>query len=139
MRARPLAASPLGTPETTFVVVEWADEGETSRDRPIAPPHRHFTEEEAWIVLDGRLGFRVGDDELEAGPGDAVLVPRGTPHTYWNAGAGRARYVLVMGPQTAALVEALHRPGFERSQLAALFRAHQSELLGEDEGVPWPA
>ncbi len=129
MTARRLASSPLGTPKTTFVVVEWSDDGETGPERPIAPPHVHFTEEEAWVVLEGRLGFRVGDEELEAGPGDAVLVPRGTPHSYWNAWRGRTRYVLVMGPRTAALVAAIHGPDVERSALPALFRAHDSELL----------
>jgi mannose-6-phosphate isomerase-like protein (cupin superfamily) len=136
---RPLAEAPLGSPETTFVVVEWADDGETSRERPIAPLHRHLGEEEAWVVLEGRLGFRVGDAELEAGPGEAVLAPRGAAHTYWNAGAGRARYVLVMGPRTAALVAAIHEPGrLDRTSLASLFRDHESELLPAGEGVPWP-
>ena len=135
MRARQLAESPLGSPATTFVVVEWGDDGETSRDRPIAPLHRHLAEEEAWIVLEGRLGFRVGADEFEAGPGEAVLAPRGAAHTYWNATREPARYLLVMGPETAALVAELHRPDLERSTLPALFRAHSSELLTEGGGV----
>ena len=129
MIARPLSGTQLGTPDNTFVVVEWSDHRESGRDRPVAPLHRHLTEDEAWVVLDGSLGFVVGDDEVEAGAGDAVLVPRGTPHTYWNAGDELARYVLVMGPRTAALVEALHQPGWEPSQLPSLFRAHDAELL----------
>ena len=40
------------------LVAEWVDEGETSRDRPIAPLHLHRSEDEAWFVLEGRLGFR---------------------------------------------------------------------------------
>ena len=32
-------------------------------------------------------------------------------HTFWNAGAGAARYVIVMTPRIAALIEALHEPG----------------------------
>jgi mannose-6-phosphate isomerase-like protein (cupin superfamily) len=115
--ARSLASSPLGSRETTFAVVEWVDEGETRRERPVAPLHRHLAGEEARIVLGGRLGFRVGDEELEAGPGEAVLAPRGAPHTYWNAGAERARYVPVMGPKTCALVVEIHRPGRDRSTL----------------------
>ncbi len=136
MRPHRLAEAPLGSPATTFVVVEWGDDGETSRDRPIAPLHRHLAEDEAWIVLEGRLGFRVGDDEFDAGPGEAVLAPRGAAHTYWNATRERARYVLVMGPETAALVAELHRPGVELARLPALFHAHSSELLTEGGRVP---
>jgi hypothetical protein len=40
----------------------------------------------------------------------------------------QTRYLLVMGPQTAALVEELHRPGV--SDYAAVFERHGSELLG---------
>jgi mannose-6-phosphate isomerase-like protein (cupin superfamily) len=117
----------LGSPDGTFVVVEWTAAADTSRERPIAGLHLHRDEDEAWYVLDGRLGFRVGDEDLTAGPGEGVLVPRGTPHTYWNAGESESRYLLVMGPRTAALVEELHRPGV--SDYAALFEAFGSELL----------
>ena len=75
----------------------------------------------------GTLGFRVGDDEVEAGPGAAVFVSRGTPHSFWNAGAGPARYVLVMPPRLKALVDALHAPGAR--DFAGIFREHASELL----------
>ncbi len=117
----------LGSPEGSFVLAEWSDEGETSRERPIAGLHLHRDEDEAWYVLEGRLGFRIGDEELEAGPGEGVLVHRGTPHSYWNAGSARARYLIVMGPRTARLVEDLHRPG--ATDFAALFEQHGSELL----------
>jgi quercetin dioxygenase-like cupin family protein len=31
--------------------------------------------QEVYVVVAGRAGFRVGDEELEAGPGDVVAVP----------------------------------------------------------------
>jgi hypothetical protein len=37
-------------------VEEWRDQGETSRERPIAPLHLHRSEDEAWYVLEGALG-----------------------------------------------------------------------------------
>jgi mannose-6-phosphate isomerase-like protein (cupin superfamily) len=117
----------LGGPGGTFAVAEWQDSGETSRDRPIAPLHLHRAEDEAWYVLDGRLGFRVGEDEVEAGPGEGVLVPRGTPHAYWNAVPGPTRYLIVMGPKTAALLEEVHKPGAR--DFAELFERFDSELL----------
>jgi mannose-6-phosphate isomerase-like protein (cupin superfamily) len=71
----PLAGRSAWSDTASFVLAEWTDEGGTSRDRPIAPFHVHHADDECWYVLDGRLGFRVGDEEVEAGPGDAVFVP----------------------------------------------------------------
>ena len=110
------------------VVAEWADAGETSRDRPIAPLHLHRSEDEAWYVLEGRLGFRVGDEEIEAEEGSAVVVKAGTPHSYWNAISEPTRYLLVMTPRIHALIEALHSG--ERTDWARIFEEHDSELLG---------
>ena len=112
------------------LVEEWADDGGTSRDRPIAPLHLHRSEDEAWFVLEGALGFCVGDDELEAQTGRAVIVPAGTPHSYWNATDGRTRYLIVLGPKTAALIAAIHAlDPSERARLPALFEEHDSELF----------
>jgi mannose-6-phosphate isomerase-like protein (cupin superfamily) len=111
-----------------FVLVEWSDDGESSAARPIAPLHRHLGDDEAWYVLEGTLGFIRGDERLEASAGAAVLVPRGVAHSYWNAGSGRARYVLVLTPRIAALIDALHEPG-AHDDLAGLFRRFDSELL----------
>jgi mannose-6-phosphate isomerase-like protein (cupin superfamily) len=125
-----LAGRTIGLANGTFVVAEWSDGGETSRERPVAPLHLHRSEDEAWYVLEGRLAFRVGEEEVEAGAGGAVVVPRGVAHTYWNAGTGRARYLLVMGPLTARLIEAIHAlDPFDPAQLPELFRRHDSELL----------
>jgi len=42
-----------------------------------------------------------------------VLASRGTPHTYWSAGDEEARYLLIMTPKIAKLIDAIHRPGAE--------------------------
>ena len=87
-----------GLDGTDFVLAEWTDAGESSAERPIAPLHLHRSDDEAWYVLEGTLGFVRGDEQLEAPAGSAVLVPRGVVHTFWNAGGGEARYVIVMTP-----------------------------------------
>ncbi len=46
------------------------------------PLHVHTREDEAFYVLEGRIRFRQGDDELVAGPGDWVWGPRGVPHAF---------------------------------------------------------
>jgi mannose-6-phosphate isomerase-like protein (cupin superfamily) len=118
-----LAGSAIGSPGGDFVVAEWtADVGA----HWIAPLHVHRADDEAWYVLEGTLGFRLGEEEVEAGPGSAVLAPRGTPHTYWNAGTTPARYLLVLTPRIADLIEAIHEPG---ADIPALFAAHASEIL----------
>ena len=126
MDAPPLADEALHSGD--FVIAEWHDDGVTSAERPIAPLHVHHEDDEAWYVIEGRLGFVRGDERLEAPAGSAVLVPRGMPHAYWNASAGTTRYVIVMTPRIAALVEAVHAPG-ARDRFRELFREHASELL----------
>src|ERR671934_1239791 len=119
----------MGTPESSFVVAEWADAGGGDDPRLlIAPLHVHHRDDEAWYVLSGTLGFRLGDDEIEAHRGGAVLARRGTPHTYWNAGRSRAEYLLVMTPPIADLVEQIHQPG---ADVGAIFTSHQSEILSD--------
>ena len=44
------------------------------------PLHVHRDEDEVFHVLEGELRFRVGDDELRAGPGSAARA-QGVPHT----------------------------------------------------------
>ncbi len=126
MVVEPLAGRSLGTPGGDFVLVEWTAE---VGQHWIAPLHVHHADDEAWYVLEGALGFRVGDEETEARTGSAVLVRRGTPHTYWNAGEIEARYLLVMTPKIARLIEAIHEPN---AAIPALFAAHDSEILGSE-------
>jgi mannose-6-phosphate isomerase-like protein (cupin superfamily) len=122
--AEPLSGRRLGGSGDDFVLVQWTAE---VSDQWIARLHVHHDDDEAWYVLRGKLGFRLGDEELEAGPGSAVFARRGTPHAYRNAGQERAEYLLVMPPRIASLVDAVHEPG---ADVPAVFKAHASELLG---------
>jgi hypothetical protein len=63
-----------------------------------APYHRHNREDEYSFVLEGRLGALLGDDVVEAGPGDLVYNPRGQWHTFWNAGDEPARILEIIAP-----------------------------------------
>lgn len=80
--------------------------------KTLIPPHTHHREDELSLVLEGDFGFRVGEQEFTAGPGSYVFKPRGTPHTWWNA-----------GEETARLVEIIWPAGFERffAELGAAF------------------
>ena len=110
----------------SFVIADWTDPG-THPGRPIAGLHVHRSDDEAWIVLEGSLGFRVGAEEREVSAGDSLLARRGTPHSYWNARAEPARYLLVMTPRIHHLIETLHSS--DRSEFHRIFEDHDSELL----------
>jgi mannose-6-phosphate isomerase-like protein (cupin superfamily) len=63
-----------------------------------APLHRHAREDEYSYVLEGRMGALLGDEVLEAGPGDLVFKPRGQWHTFWNAGEEPCRILEIISP-----------------------------------------
>jgi mannose-6-phosphate isomerase-like protein (cupin superfamily) len=123
-----LAGNILGSSNSSFVVAEWQDEG--GPPRLIAPRHVHHNDDEAWYVLEGTLRVQSGENEMEAPAGSAVLVPRGTPHTFWNPGPGPVRYLLIMTPNVFSLIEGFHALK-ERTPASVqqLFRKHDSELL----------
>jgi mannose-6-phosphate isomerase-like protein (cupin superfamily) len=131
MIAPALAGNVLGADLGNFVIAEWGDDGGVpGQKRLIAPTHLHRSDDEAWYVLEGTLMFRVGDDEVEAHAGSAVLVPSGTAHTYWNPSADPARYLIVMTPNIHRLIQAIHAmPVRSQKALAAVFEAHDSTLL----------
>ena len=110
----------------SFVIAGWTDPG-THPGRQIAGLHLHRSDDEAWIVLAGRLGFQIGDEEREVTAGDSLLVTRGTPHSYWNPSTEPTRYLLVMTPQIHRLIEALHAG--DRTDFTVIFEEHDSELL----------
>ncbi len=63
-----------------------------------APVHRHTREDEYSFVLEGRMGALLGDDVVEAGPGDLVFKPRNQWHTFWNAGDEPCRILEIISP-----------------------------------------
>ena len=132
MIASPLAGQVLGSVNDSFAVAEWRDAGgPPGPPRWIAPLHLHNHDDEAWYVLEGRLGVRVGEQDVEVTAGSAVLVPRGTPHTYWNPGPGPVRYLLFMTPAILRLIQAIHAlQDRSPASLKAVFEAHDSVFLG---------
>jgi quercetin dioxygenase-like cupin family protein len=66
-----------------------------------SPLHVHRREHEQFLVVEGEVRFVVGDQRIDAGSGDAVLLPRDVPHAY-----------LVTSP-TARVVGSVTPGGFE--------------------------
>src|SRR5262249_22741949 len=87
-----------------------------------APLHRHVNEDEYSFVLEGRMGAILGDEVVEAGPGDLVFKPRNEWHSFWNA-----------GDETCRILEIISPAGFERffqelSDLGGVLNADPEEL-----------
>jgi mannose-6-phosphate isomerase-like protein (cupin superfamily) len=61
--------------------------------------HRH-SYDETWVVIDGNLTFHSGDEQLDAGPGDIVIVPPETPHKFVNRGPEPANLVCIHASPT---------------------------------------
>ncbi|HZT15628.1 MAG TPA: cupin domain-containing protein [Gaiellaceae bacterium] len=86
-----------------------------------APLHRHTREDEYSFVLEGRMGALLGEDVVEAGPGDLVFKPRDQWHTFWNAGDEPCRILEIIAPA-----------GFER-YFADLVELGGAAAAGPDE------
>jgi mannose-6-phosphate isomerase-like protein (cupin superfamily) len=89
-----------------------------------APLHRHTREDEYSFVLEGRMGALLGDEVLEAAPGDLVFKPRNQWHTFWNAGDEPCRILEIIAPA-----------GFERFFAALLDLGGATEAAPADFGA----
>jgi mannose-6-phosphate isomerase-like protein (cupin superfamily) len=56
--------------------------------------HRH-PYSETWIVRSGRARITADDEDIEAGPGDIVVVGSETPHKFKNIGTGRLDIICI--------------------------------------------
>jgi len=129
--APPLAGTVIGTIYDSFVIAEWQDPGGApGPPRYIAPLHLHHNDDEGWYVLEGTLCVQNGDEVIEVRAGAAAFVRRRTPHTYWNPGPDRLRYLLIMTPNTYALIQSIHALKDKTpDSMREVFAKHDSELL----------
>jgi quercetin dioxygenase-like cupin family protein len=73
------------------------------------PPHVHPNGEERFAVQEGQVEFLVGRRKQVAGPGDELVVPRGTRHAFKNVGATEAIFEAEVMPETTGKGEAFFR------------------------------
>ncbi len=62
-----------------------------------APLHVHHREDEAFFVLEGSATLYVGDEVIEAKPGDYAMGPRDIPHRY-TIGPDGCRMLFICTP-----------------------------------------
>src|ERR671917_531829 len=92
----------------------------------VAAAHVHPYQEERFAILAGRVGFRLGREEVVAGPGERLTVPAGTPHRFWNAGEEEARFICEV------------RPALQFEQLIETMFALASDGKTNSRGLPNP-
>jgi quercetin dioxygenase-like cupin family protein len=106
--------------------------------------HTHPNQEERIEIYSGTLGVSVGRRKYRLRTGEAVVVPRGVPHAWWNEGDDPVRAEVEFRPalDTESLFETLFglardgqvsEEGVPSSlQVVALLHEYEDEL-----GIPW--
>jgi transcriptional regulator with XRE-family HTH domain len=74
--------TPAPDADADFAFVTYAPGGDSRADDP---PATHRGKEYGFVVS-GRLAIEVGDETVELGPGDAVVLRSGTPHRFRAVG-----------------------------------------------------
>jgi len=62
------------------------------------PPHIHSREEESFLVLEGVMTFRLGEDRFVAGEGTFLNMPVGSLHSFKNESDKTARLLISIAP-----------------------------------------
>ena len=79
------------------------------------PRHVHTREDEVFLVLEGEARFDLDGEQIVAGPGTSVFMPRGVPHTFRVL----SPVAVMLGIMTPGAFEALFRnlgvPAAERT------------------------
>jgi quercetin dioxygenase-like cupin family protein len=89
--------------------------------------HIHPHMEERFLMLRGRVGFRLAGRVAIAEPGVQLIAPPGTPHDWWNAGPEEALVRFEMRP--AARFEAMIRNAFGLAQDGKVNKQGMPNLL----------
>lgn len=131
MIVSPLLHSGIRYESSEIVLVEGELEAISDAARQlIAPFHIHHSDDEVFYSLSGSLGFDINGEEFIANAGDAVLVPRGAVHTWWNASEQSARYLIAMSKRLDDLINALHSAALSPDEMSAVYSNHESTLIG---------
>lgn len=118
-QARIQGQQPITAIGQSIVIHEWSGSGPDYL-------HVHYSDDEAWHILEGTLTFRFRDRTIEAPERTTVFVPAGVAHAYYEA-AGPTRYLIIMTPRLRELIAALHAA--PRQGHHAIMRNFASEIV----------
>ncbi|MBL8615846.1 MAG: cupin domain-containing protein [Deltaproteobacteria bacterium] len=115
-------------------VLEVVDGGPRLRTRlepgAAGPPlHLHLGFDETFVVKEGELILRMGEEDRRVGPGGRVTVPAGTPHAPRNPGARPVIIEHDPGMPSMSADFGAHLPGLYRAMDAAGAADHPLVLL----------
>jgi mannose-6-phosphate isomerase-like protein (cupin superfamily) len=116
---REAGQTPIAATGTTFDVQEWSGSGPGYL-------HVHYSDDEAWHVLEGTLTFRFRDKDVKAEAGTTVFVPAGVPHDYVES-QGPSRYLIILTPRLRDLISALEAAPREGHN--EIMRRFESEIV----------
>ncbi len=111
--------SPLSAIGDSFHIYEWSGSGPDYL-------HVHYSDDEAWHILEGTLTFKFSDKVVEVPAGTTVFVPAGVPHSYYEA-HGPTRYLIILTPRLNELISALHTAPIKEH--SGIMRKFDSEIL----------
>lgn len=77
--------------------IEW----ELKAGTALTPEHLHLHQDKKFEILDGRLRLSCNGEQSVNGPGEVVVVPAGTPHTWATNSDEGARVRLTFTPGAA--------------------------------------
>jgi len=99
---------------------------------PGGPPlHLHWSQEEWFCVIEGKVAFQVGEQRVTLGPGESVLGPRRVPHTFSSVAPTPSRLLIAFAP--AGKMEAYMRDSEKAgppADPAAWFRNYEMDYVG---------
>ncbi|HMC84181.1 MAG TPA: cupin domain-containing protein [Chitinophagaceae bacterium] len=72
------------------------------------PEHVHPLQESSFEVISGNMSFQVNGKIHIIGPGESIVIPKGTPHFFWNESGTEVHSLQCFRP-------ALHIAGFFRT------------------------
>lgn len=129
--------NPEGAPRTPAVVELIVPPGASP------PRHVHDTLDDTFLMLDGEVVVRCGDQTVVGHAGSFICLPAGIEHTFRVTSARPARMLLVHAddsflsfietvgtPTTELCLPAGHDPGIDFDELARLSAAHGSPFVG---------
>lgn len=119
LQTRTDSQQPISAIGKTFDVYEWSGSGPDYL-------HVHYSDDEAWHVLEGTLTFKFSDKVVEASAGTTVFAPAGVPHAYWET-SGPTRYLIILTPRLRDLISALHAAPIKEHN--TIMRRFGSEVL----------
>jgi quercetin dioxygenase-like cupin family protein/catechol 2,3-dioxygenase-like lactoylglutathione lyase family enzyme len=100
-----IVRNPVGAPRTPAVVELVVPPGGSP------PRHVHDSLDDSFLLLEGEVVVRCGDDTVVAHPGSYVCLPAGVEHTFRVTSRRPARMLLVHGDDSfLSFIEAVGRP-----------------------------